>query len=162
MLRLLPHAQLAILPATDHMRLVKQPDLLLSVHFNQRLGSEVLALPPRGALNVHGALLPRNRGLFPHFWALANGDSETGVTVHWMDERLDHGDVLLQRTVAIAPHDTVHALVLRSKVDVGRHALLEALERIERETRQDLSRASLHLPRRGRGARVPRSRGTFI
>jgi len=66
--------------------------------------------------------------------------------VHWMDEKLDHGDVLLQRTVAIEPGDTVHSLVRRSKVDVGRHMLLEALERIERgdapRVPMDMTRAS--------------------
>jgi len=62
---------------------------------------------------------------------LANGEAATGVTVHWMDEKLDHGDVLLQRTVAIEPRDTVHSLVLRSKVEVGRHLLLEAIELID-------------------------------
>jgi methionyl-tRNA formyltransferase len=107
-------------------------DLLVSLACPQKLSPELLAVPARGAINLHGALLPRYQGIFPSFWVLAKGEPETGVTVHWMDERLDHGDVLLQRTVAIAPHDTVHALVLRSKVDVGRHALLEALEQIER------------------------------
>jgi methionyl-tRNA formyltransferase len=107
-------------------------DLLVSLACPQKLSPELLAVPARGAINLHGALLPRYQGIFPSFWVLAKGEPETGVTVHWMDERLDHGDVLLQRTVAIAPHDTVHALVLRSKVDVGRHALLEALTLIER------------------------------
>ena len=121
-------------------------DLLVSLACPQKLGPELLAVPARGAINLHGALLPRYQGIFPSFWVLAKGEPETGVTVHWMDERLDHGDVLLQRTVRIESGDTVHSLVRRSKVDVGRHALLEALERIERgdAPRQpmDLSRAS--------------------
>jgi methionyl-tRNA formyltransferase len=121
-------------------------DLLVSLACPQKLSPELLAVPARGAINLHGALLPRYQGIFPSFWVLAKGEPETGVTVHWMDERLDHGDVLLQRTVAIAPHDTVHALVLRSKVDVGRHALLEALEQIERgdapRSPLDMARAS--------------------
>ena len=107
-------------------------DLLVSLACPQKLSRELLAVPAHGAINLHGALLPRYQGIFPSFWVLAKGEPETGVTVHWMDEQLDHGDVLLQRTVAIEPRDTVHRLVLRSKVDVGRHALLEALDRIER------------------------------
>ena len=63
-----------------------------------------------------------------------------------MDDKLDHGDVLIQRTVPIEPGDTVHSLVRRSKVDIGRHALLEALEQIERgdapRLPMDASRAS--------------------
>ena len=121
-------------------------DLLVSLACPQKLSPELLAVPVKGAINLHGALLPRYQGIFPSFWVLAKGERETGVTVHWMDEELDHGDVLLQRRVAIEPRDTVHRLVLRSKVDVGRHALLEALERIERgdapRERMDMSRAS--------------------
>ena len=121
-------------------------DLLVSLACPQKLSPALLAVPARGAINLHGALLPRYQGIFPSFWVLAKGEPETGVTVHWMDERLDHGDVLIQRTVPIEPGDTVHSLVRRSKVDVGRHALLEALERIERgdapRLPMDASRAS--------------------
>lgn len=121
-------------------------DLLVSLACPQKLSPALLAVPARGAINLHGALLPRYQGIFPSFWVLAKGEPETGVTVHWMDERLDHGDVLIQRTVPITPRDTVHSLVRRSKVDVGRHALLEALERIERgdapRTPMDMARAS--------------------
>ena len=121
-------------------------DLLVSLACPQKLSGALLAVPVKGAINLHGALLPRYQGIFPSFWVLAKGEPETGVTVHWMDEQLDHGDVLLQRRVAIEPRDTVHRLVLRSKVDVGRHALLEALERIERgdapREPMDMTRAS--------------------
>ena len=121
-------------------------DLVVSLACPQKLSRELLSVPARGAINLHGALLPRYQGIFPSFWVLAKGEPETGVTVHWMDEKLDHGDVLLQRTVAIEPGDTVHSLVRRSKVDVGRHMLLEALERIERgdapRVPMDMTRAS--------------------
>ena len=107
-----------------------RPDLLLSVHFNQRLGTEVLALPPQGALNVHGALLPRNRGLFPHFWVLANGDGETGVTVHWMDAGIDTGDILLQERIAITPESTAASLGWDA-ARVGAPLLVKAVELVE-------------------------------
>lgn len=107
-------------------------DLVVSVACPQKLQPELLALPARGCINLHGALLPRYQGVLPSFWVLAKGERETGVTVHWMDDELDHGDILLQRTLAIEPHDTVHSLVLRSKVGVGRHLLVEAIESIER------------------------------
>src|SRR5262249_15483837 len=121
-------------------------DLLVSIACPQKLGPELLELPARGAINLHGALLPRYQGLLPSFWVLAKGERETGVTVHWMGERLDQGDVLLQRAVPILPNDTVHSLVMRSKVEVGRHLLLEAIERIERgdapRVAMDLAQAS--------------------
>src|SRR5262249_22686661 len=66
-----------------------RPDLVLSVYLNHKIGPALLAIPTHGVLNVHGALLPRNRGLFPYFWALVNGDRETGVTIHWVDGELD-------------------------------------------------------------------------
>ena len=107
-------------------------DLVVSVACPQKLGPDLLALPGHGCINLHGALLPRYQGVLPSFWVLAKGERETGVTVHWMDEQLDHGDILLQRALAIESGDTVHSLVLRSKVGVGRHLLVEAIELIER------------------------------
>jgi folate-dependent phosphoribosylglycinamide formyltransferase PurN len=87
-----------------------RPDAIVSVHFNQRIRRPVIALAPRGVINVHGALLPRNRGLFPYFWVLANGDAETGVTVHWVDEDYDTGPILVQESLRVAADDTVFSL----------------------------------------------------
>ncbi len=121
-------------------------DLIVSIACPQRLKSELLALPRLGCINLHGALLPGYQGMLPSFWVLAKGERETGVTVHWMDEGLDRGDVLLQKRVAIEPDDTVHSLVARSKVGFGMHLLVEAIELIERgdapRVPMDLSRAS--------------------
>ena len=89
-------------------------------------------MPARGAINIHGALLPRYQGLLPSFWVLAKGEPETGVTVHWMDEEIDHGAILLQRPVPIERSDTVHSLVRRSKVEIGKYLLVEAIAAIER------------------------------
>ena len=125
---------------------VQGVDLIVSIACPQKLGSDLLRLPLRGCINLHGALLPRYQGLLPSFWVLAKGEPRTGVTVHWMDEDLDHGDLLLQETIPIEPRDTVHSLVLRSKVGIGRHLLLRAITLIERgeATRvpMDLTQAS--------------------
>lgn len=107
-------------------------DLIVSVACPQRFAPELLRVPRRGCINIHGALLPRYQGMLPSFWVLANGERETGITVHWMNEDIDRGDILLQRRVPIEPDDTVHTLVLRSKIEVGRELLVEAIERIER------------------------------
>lgn len=121
-------------------------DLIVSIACPQKLGARLLAVPTRGCINLHGALLPRYQGMLPSFWVLAKGEPETGVTVHWMDERLDHGDVLLQEKVPIESGDTVHSLVLRLKVGVGRHLLVKAIELLECGSApripMDLSRAS--------------------
>lgn len=105
------------------------PDVAVSVHFTQRLGKDVLAIPGLGTVNVHGALLPRNRGLFPYFWELANGDAEAGVTVHWVDEKLDTGDLILQRPIAIADDETVSSLAWKG-AETGAALLEEALKLI--------------------------------
>ncbi len=107
-------------------------DLLVSIACPQILKPPILRVPRHGCINVHGALLPRYQGLLPSFWVLAKGERETGVTVHYVDEKIDHGDIILQRRVPISDEDTVHSLVRRSKIEVGKHLLVEAIERIER------------------------------
>jgi methionyl-tRNA formyltransferase len=77
------------------------PDLLCVAAFPFRLASSILGIPRWGALNVHPSLLPRHRGPAPLFWTYHADDRETGVTIHWMDERLDTGDIVLQQAVPI-------------------------------------------------------------
>lgn len=104
-------------------------DLGFSVHFNHRIGAAAIAIPRLGMLNVHGALLPKNRGLFPYFWELANGDTAAGVTVHWVDERLDTGDVVLQRPVPIDAAETVSSLSWKG-AELAAELAVEALDRV--------------------------------
>lgn len=121
-------------------------DLLVSIACPQVIKGDLIALPRHGCINIHGALLPKYQGLLPSFWVLAKGEAETGVTVHYMDERIDHGDIILQERVPIREGDTVHSLVSRSKIDLGKRLLVEAIDRIERGTVQrtplDHARAS--------------------
>ncbi len=106
-------------------------DVLISVACPQILGAGALAAPARGAINLHGALLPDYRGLLPGFWVLANGETETGATVHYMTARVDDGPVIAQERVPIRDRDTVHTLVWRTKVEVGGPLLVRALARLE-------------------------------
>jgi folate-dependent phosphoribosylglycinamide formyltransferase PurN len=85
-------------------------DLIVSLNTPQRLKPPILALPAHGCINVHFGMLPRYRGLMPVFHALMNGESSFGVTVHVMDEKLDNGDILVQRAVPIEPGDTLDSL----------------------------------------------------
>ncbi len=122
------------------------PELLAVAAYGRILGKDLLDLAPHGAVNVHGSLLPSFRGAAPIQWAVAEGESETGVTIMQMDEGLDTGDVLLQRAVPIAPEDTAEALSPRL-ARLGGEALVEALRLLERgqlvPVRQDASRATL-------------------
>ena len=126
-------------------------DLLVSLACPQILRRDVLSVPPRGAINLHGALLPDYRGLLPAFWVLANGEPHTGATVHYMHEEVDLGPVILQERVPIRPDDTVHTLVQRTKLEVGGPLLVRALEQIEQGTAAGRPTD----PRAGRAFRYP-------
>lgn len=89
------------------------PDVLVSIFFNQIVDAEILRVPRHGAFNVHPSLLPDLRGSMPVFWALALGRAETGVTIHAMDESVDHGAIAAQERVAIRPGDTYFSLYRR-------------------------------------------------
>ena len=87
-----------------------QPGLIIAVAYGQILPPAILDLPRHGCLNVHTSLLPKYRGAAPIQWAIANGDTETGVTIMKMDVGLDTGPVISQRRTAIQPEDNSAAL----------------------------------------------------
>jgi methionyl-tRNA formyltransferase len=123
-----------------------RPDLVAVAAYGRILGKDLLELAPHGALNVHGSLLPKYRGAAPIQWAIAEGETETGVSIMQMDEGLDTGDVLLQRVLAIAPEDTSETLAPRLAA-LGGEALVEALALLPAgalvPVRQDASRATI-------------------
>jgi methionyl-tRNA formyltransferase len=82
------------------------PDLLLSFYYRNMIRAEVLEIPRLGALNIHGSYLPKYRGRVPVNWAVINGESETGATLHYMVEKPDAGDIVDQEKVGIAFTDT--------------------------------------------------------
>ena len=83
-----------------------RPDFLFSFYYRLMLSPVLLALPQRGALNMHGSLLPRYRGRAPVNWAVIKGERETGATLHYMVEKPDAGDIVDQQPVPILPDDT--------------------------------------------------------
>jgi methionyl-tRNA formyltransferase len=106
-----------------------RPDLLVVTAYGRILGPDLLRLAPLGAVNVHASLLPRWRGAAPIQWAVASGDTETGVTIMQMDEGLDTGDLLLARTLEIGAGETAEALAPRLAA-LGGEAIVEALPRL--------------------------------
>ena len=102
------------------------PDVIVVVAYGQILPRDVLEISRRACLNLHASLLPRWRGAAPIQAAIAAGDCETGVTVMYMDEGLDTGEILLQRSVEILPNDTGESLHDRL-AQVAPEALLESL-----------------------------------
>lgn len=103
-----------------------RPELLVVVAYGRILVPQVLALAPRGAINLHFSLLPRYRGAAPVQWALARGERTTGVTTMQINEGLDEGDILLQREVPVEPGE--HAPQLERRLaSIGAGLLVETL-----------------------------------
>lgn len=100
-----------------------QPDIIFSFYYRNMLSEEVLSLAPKGGFNLHGSLLPRYRGRAPVNWALLNGETETGATLHKMVKRPDAGDIVGQQKVTITEGDT--ALTLHKKVLEAAQVLLK-------------------------------------
>jgi methionyl-tRNA formyltransferase len=101
-----------------------RPDFILSFYYRAILKAPLLALPSRGALNMHGSLLPRYRGRVPINWAIIHGETETGATLHYMTEKPDAGDIVAQTAVPILPDDTAKEVF--DKVTVAAETTLYA------------------------------------
>lgn len=106
------------------------PDLLVVVAYGKILPQALLRLPPLGAVNVHGSLLPKYRGAAPIQWAVSNGETETGITVMQMDEGMDTGDILLAAPTPIGPRETAGELFERLAL-LGGSTLAEALGKLQ-------------------------------
>ena len=87
-----------------------QPDAIIVVAYGRIIPEWMLQLPRWGNLNLHASLLPKYRGAAPIQWAVANGETVTGATTMRIDQGLDTGDILLQRTLAIEPDQTAEQL----------------------------------------------------
>ncbi len=107
------------------------PDAVVLAAFGQIIPRRLLDIPPKGPINVHASLLPKYRGAAPAQWALIAGETETGVTTMWMDEKLDTGDILLQRSMAIFDEDNAQTLTQRL-AHIGADLLIETLDLLER------------------------------
>ncbi len=123
-----------------------QPDAIIVVAYGRIIPPWMLHLPPLGNINVHASLLPKYRGAAPIQWAIANGETVTGVTTMLLDEGLDTGAILLKREMPIAPEDTAITLAPRL-AELGADLLVETLQRLQRgdlrPTPQDDSLATL-------------------
>jgi methionyl-tRNA formyltransferase len=101
------------------------PDFLFSFYYRRMLGTPLLALARRGALNVHGSLLPKYRGRAPVNWAVLAGERQTGATVHYMAAKPDAGDIVAQVAVPILPDDTAREVL--DKVTVAAEIALDGV-----------------------------------
>jgi folate-dependent phosphoribosylglycinamide formyltransferase PurN len=104
------------------------PDLIVSVSCPQRIEAPILRAARLGSINIHASLLPSFAGLAPYFWVLSRGEAETGISVHYMTDRFDEGNLLAQYRLAVRPRVSAFALFLEL-ARLGSDALVAGVER---------------------------------
>lgn len=103
-----------------------RPDLIIVCDYGKIIPADILDIPKFGCINIHPSLLPKYRGSTPVQQAILNGDSKTGVTIMLLDEKLDHGPILKQKTEKIRKDETYESLLARL-ADIGGRMLIEFL-----------------------------------
>ena len=125
------------------------PDLIVVVAYGKILPKEIIDIPKYGIINVHSSLLPKYRGASPIHSAILNGDAETGVSIMYIEEGLDSGDVILREYCEITEDDTLGTLYDKLK-ELGADGLTKALKLIEngevQAEKQDDSKATFVKP----------------
>jgi UDP-4-amino-4-deoxy-L-arabinose formyltransferase/UDP-glucuronic acid dehydrogenase (UDP-4-keto-hexauronic acid decarboxylating) len=134
-----------------------KPDILFSFYYRKMIGRAILDIPRLGALNLHGSLLPAYRGRCPVNWVLVKGEKHTGVTLHFMVDKPDAGDIVGQKEVRIEFDDT--ARTLYDKLCAAAGALLaEVLPVVKTEQiprrKMDLTKGSYFGGRRPEDGRI--------
>ena len=109
------------------------PDVICVVAYGKILPKDILDIPKKGSINVHGSLLPKYRGAAPIQWSVLNGDKKTGITTMYMDIGMDTGDMILKQEVEIGEDETTGELWDRLS-KIGGELLVETLKQIENGT----------------------------
>jgi methionyl-tRNA formyltransferase len=127
----LPIIQLDSLKSPDFAEKIRtlSPDIFVVVAF-KILPSELLNIPPKGAINLHASLLPKYRGAAPINWAIINGEKETGISIIQLKPSVDTGDILFQEKVKISENDTYGTLSEKLS-QLGAKALVKVLDKLE-------------------------------
>ena len=129
----LPIAQPATIKNNDAFRAqltALKPDAIIVVGYGRIIPQWMLDLPPLGNINLHASLLPNYRGAAPIQWAIARGETVTGVTTMKLDASLDTGDILLQQEISIAPNDTAETLAPKL-ASIGADLTVETLHGLQ-------------------------------
>mgnify|MGYP000008676673 CR=1 FL=1 len=106
------------------------PNLIVVVAYGQIIPASIIYYPPLGAINVHFSLLPKYRGAAPVQWAILNGETKTGVTIFKLNEKMDEGDILMQKEVNIFPDEKASHLENRL-AEIGAELLIETISLLE-------------------------------
>ena len=106
-----------------------KPDIGVISHFERLIKRELLAIPRLGFINLHPSLLPDYRGMAPQHWPIINREKETGITIHYVDETADTGDIILQRKIPLTEDMYVSDLQMRWREEY-KTIVVEAIGRI--------------------------------
>jgi methionyl-tRNA formyltransferase len=133
------------------------PDVVVIIAYGQIIPARLIAIPRLGWINLHGSLLPKYRGAAPIHWAIASGETRTGLTTMQIDAGLDTGPTLLKHETEIAPDETARQLYARL-AEAGAPLMVETLRGLERGTispmPQDNSQATLAPPLKKEDGRI--------
>ena len=137
------------------------PELIVVAAYGRLLPRKILELPAKGCINVHSSLLPKYRGAAPINWAVLNGEEETGVTIMYMAQELDAGDIIAQASTPIDPEETVESVHDRL-AGLGARLLVQTVSRLEAR-HHPFCRQTGHPGRlwRWKGALLDRSSGAW-
>ncbi|OGP64894.1 MAG: hypothetical protein A2169_13295 [Deltaproteobacteria bacterium RBG_13_47_9] len=106
-------------------------NLIIAVSPTQIFKEKLITLPSHGCINIHTASLPRYRGLYPTYWAMASGEDKLGISIHYIDKGIDTGKIILQDEIDIPARSTLDAMLTKSKVK-GAELLSKAIENIKK------------------------------
>lgn len=109
----------------------KKCDYFISINFSQKLENAALEIPKHGSINVHPGLLPNYKGVLPYFWSIFKRERHTGVTIHYMNEKLDEGSIIAQEKIKIRKIDSVLRVFLKTTT-AGALLLKKVLENIKK------------------------------
>lgn len=116
---------------TDYQRIIDaNPDVIITCAYGQIIPKELLEFPKYKCINIHASLLPKLRGGAPIHWSIINGDSKTGITIMYMNEKMDEGDILYQKEVEILDTDNVETLHDKLS-DLGSKMIIDFIPRLE-------------------------------
>lgn len=106
------------------------PDLIVSYSAPSVFKPALLSIPRFGCINLHCSLLPKYAGLLPSFWVLFKGENKTGATVHYMDDRIDNGKIIIQEVVSIDPSMSMYDVIRKTKT-VGGQLMVKVVNSLQ-------------------------------
>lgn len=115
------------LRGNDFGILLREVDIIVSVGYGRIIPKRIFSVPPHGAINLHPAYLPEYRGKHPDIYAIMNGDAEAGITLHYIDDGIDSGEIISQHKIPIGEFDTI-VTITEKLHDEGAKLLAHALD----------------------------------